>query len=263
MRIATWNINGLRARIDYVDEWITARDPDLLAFQELKTPTDLFPHEHFERLGYKSLVSGQKSWNGVAILSKQNIPIEEESNSLPGQEEAGARYISAQVSTSQKKKLQFINLYCPNGKTLEHADFERKLRWFDSLTNQLSNENHAHRVLCGDFNIVPASIDTWKGEKGDGTMFHSTREREKMEALYQCGLVDIFRQSKPKAQEFSWWDYRSGAFHKNQGLRIDFILASQDLSRSVEQVFIDREYRKKIGDLTASDHAPVVADLVL
>ena len=153
MRIATWNINGLRARIDYVDEWITARDHDLLAFQELKTPTDLFPHEHFEKLGYKSLVSGQKSWNGVAILSKQNIDIEEESNYLPGQEEAGARYISALLRTSSKKTLQFINLYCPNGKTLEHADFEGKLHWFDSLTNELSNENPAHRVLCGDFNL--------------------------------------------------------------------------------------------------------------
>ena len=263
MRIATWNINGLRARIDYVDEWITARDPDLLAFQELKTPNDLFPHGHFEELGYKSLVNGQKSWNGVAILCKQEIDIEETGNSISGQEEAGARYISALVRTSTKKTLEFINLYCPNGKNLEHADLEGKLRWFDSLTKQLSNETQAHRILCGDFNIVPASIDTWKGEKGDGTMFHSTQEREKIKALYQCGLVDIFRQSKPDTEEFSWWDYRAGAFHKNQGLRIDFILASHDLSNSVEQVFIDREYRKKIGDLIASDHAPVVADIVL
>ena len=263
MRIATWNINGLRARIDYVDEWITARDPDLLAFQELKTPTQLFPHEHFEKLGYKSLVNGQKSWNGVAILSKRDIDIEEKSNSLPVQEEAGARYISALVKTHSKETLEFINLYCPNGKTLEHADYEGKLLWFDSLTNQLSNDNQAQRILCGDFNIVPTSLDTWKGEKGNGTMFHSPREREKIEDLYRCGLVDLFRQSKPEAEEFSWWDYRAGAFHKNQGLRIDFILASLNLSNSVEQVFIDREYRKKIGDLTASDHAPVIADLVL
>ena len=106
MRIATWNINGLRARIDYVDEWITARDPDLLGFQELKTPNDLFPHGHFEKLGYKSLVNGQKSWNGVAILCKQEIDIEETGNSLSGQEEAGARYISALVRTSTEKTLE-------------------------------------------------------------------------------------------------------------------------------------------------------------
>lgn len=256
MRIATWNVNGLRARIDFVMHWLREREPDVVGFQELKLTDEQFPHAAFESAGYQAVTHGQKSWNGVAILSRE--PVEVLQRGLPGQEAFGARLITGRV-----EGLTFTTLYCPNGKNLDHEDYAGKLAWFDSLAGHLA-EHHPEAspsVVCGDFNIVPEALDSWNEQKNAGGIFHTEAERARIQALYDVGWVDLFRQKFPDDGSFSWWDYRGGAFHRGMGLRIDFLLGNAALLNRVRHVEIDREYRKKKEGLTASDHAPVFADL--
>jgi len=256
MRIATWNINGLRARLEFLLLWLAEREPDVVGLQELKLPDDRFPHAELEAAGYRALTHGQKSWNGVAILHRGDAEVTQ--RGLPGQEDFGARLISAEVNG-----LHFTTVYCPNGKNLDHDDFPRKLAWFDALAAHVSETAASGRpaILCGDFNICPAAIDSWNEEKLQGGIFHTDAERARMRQLLDAGYVDVFRELHPDAQEFSWWDYRGGAFHRKQGLRIDFLLATSAAAERTRSVEIDREYRKKKDGLTASDHAPVFADL--
>ena len=257
MRIATWNVNGLRARLDYIQLWLEARQPDVVGFQELKMPTEDFPHAVFNALGYQTLVHGQKSWNGVAILSKHDAELTQ--TGLPGEEGFGSRLITANIDN----QLEFTTVYCPNGKNLEHADYEGKLAWYDSLLAHWQQGDHPQRVLCGDFNIVPTGLDSCNGDLGDGTIFHTDKERQRLQAVMDTGLIDLYRQQSPDSKAFSWWDYRGGSFYKNQGLRIDFVLATEAIAKSTNEVVIDRDFRKKKEGLTASDHAPVYADITL
>lgn len=258
VRIATWNVNGLRARIDFVKLWLEARQPDIVGLQELKMEESQFPYEVFRELGYHAAVHGQKSWNGVAILSRE--PAEVRVKGLAGQEEFGSRLITARVAG-----LDFTTVYCPNGKSVEHADYPKKLAWFEALAQQMAvpDPGSAPAVLCGDFNIVPAAIDSWNESKFAGQIFHTDAERERYRALLNAGWADLFRHLYPEEQKFSWWDYRGGSFHRKMGLRIDFLLGSPSLLDRLEAVEIDREFRKKQDGLTASDHAPVMADLAL
>ena len=260
MRIATWNINGLRARLPFIKLWLAERQPDVVGFQELKMADPLFPHDEFEALGYKAVVHGQKSWNGVAILSR--LPIELIEAGLPDQADFGSRMIRARVGEGPTA-LDFTTLYCPNGKNIEHDDFPRKLAWFDSLRAWASGFIKADEsaVLCGDFNIVPTALDSWNEEEFNGSIFHTDAERERMSALADLGLHDLHRTLDPDTQTFSWWDYRGGSFHRNRGLRIDFLLGSQAVVKRLKSVEVDRDFRKKREDLTASDHAPVIAVL--
>jgi exodeoxyribonuclease-3 len=256
MRIATWNINGLRARLDFVLHWLAARQPDLVGLQELKLTDEQFPADAFEAAGYSAVTHGQKAWNGVAVLSKN--PTEVVQRGLPGQEDFGARLLTVRAGD-----LSFTTVYCPNGKSVEHEDYARKLAWFEALADHFAEkvDLDAPTVLCGDFNICPAPIDSFDEEKHAGHVFHTDAERALMQRLFDCGLVDVFRAKYPDTQAYSWWDYRGGAFHRALGLRIDFLLASQSALGRVRSVEIDRDYRKKKDGLTASDHAPVIADL--
>ncbi len=259
MRLATWNINGLRARLDFVLHWLAAREPDVVGLQELKLPNDQFPHMAFEALGYQAIVHGQKAWNGVAVLSRQ--PAEQLQAGLPGQAEAGARLLTVRVGG-----IDFTTVYCPNGKNIDHPDFPRKLAWFDALDAHFearlaSADSTAASVLCGDFNICPAAIDSWNPERMQGHIFHTEAERERFDRLVSRGLADIFRTRHPQERLFSWWDYRGGAFHRKMGLRIDLILGTSNVAERTREIWIDREYRKKQDGMTASDHAPVILDL--
>ena len=256
MRVATWNVNGLRARLEFVLGWLREREPDVVGLQELKLTDDLFPHAAFEAAGYRALAHGQKSWNGVAILSRDEARVTQ--TGLPGQEDFGARLLSAEVGG-----ISFTTVYCPNGKHLEHPDFPRKLAWLDALAAHLTERHEPSRpsLLCGDFNVCPTPLDSWNGEALEGAIFHTAEERARFQRLLGWGLEDLFRERFPDLQAFSWWDYRGGAFHRKQGLRIDFLLATQPLAERVRSVEIDREYRKKREGLTPSDHAPVWADL--
>jgi exodeoxyribonuclease-3 len=256
MRIATWNINGLRARFDLLRRWLRDRRPDVVGLQELKMTDDLFPHDDLLAEGYRAVAHGQKAWNGVAILSRAGASVT--TTGLPGAAGHGARLIGARIDD-----LDFITVYCPNGKAVDHDDFGRKLAWFDLLSGHL---REAHRpeaplILCGDLNICPAPLDSWDEERLAGSIFHTAEERARFARLLDWGLLDLFRERHPGVREFSWWDYRGGAFHRGQGLRIDFLLGTKSVLSRVRDVRIDRDYRRKQEELTPSDHAPVFADL--
>jgi exodeoxyribonuclease-3 len=170
----------------------------------------------------------------------------------------GARLVTARVSG-----LAFTTLYAPNGKSLSHDDFPRKLAWFDALIAHLADRHDpaGQEVVCGDLNICPAPLDSWNERELAGGIFHTDAERERFQRLLDWGLLDLYRNRFPDTQAFSWWDYRGGAFHRKQGLRIDFLLATPGVLQRVQAVEIDREYRKKHDGLTPSDHAPVLAHL--
>jgi exodeoxyribonuclease-3 len=260
MRLATWNVNGLRARLDFVRHWLDARQPEVVGLQELKLPDQEFPHAAFEELGYRAVVHGQKSWNGVAVLSR--VDAEPVCRGLPGAEDLGARLISARVE-SAGGPLTFATVYCPNGKSVEHEDFPLKLAWFDALVEHLrqSHEPGEPFVLCGDFNLCPGELDSWNEGALAGHIFHTEEERSRFARLLDWGLVDVYRRLHPERRMFSWWDYRAGAFHQNHGLRIDLVLATEAVASRVRSAEIDRDYRKKKDGMVASDHAPVLIDL--
>jgi exodeoxyribonuclease-3 len=256
MRVATWNVNGLRARLEFLLLWLRERKPDLVGLQELKLTDEQFPHDAIESLGYRATTHGQKSWNGVAVLSRE--PVELVQRGLPGQEEFGARLLTVRAGD-----LDFTTLYCPNGKHTEHEDFPRKLAWLDALAEHLDAraEKDRRAVVCGDFNVCPEPIDSWDEERLHGSIFHTDAERARFARLLAGGFVDLFRRLHPTEQAFSWWDYRGGAFHRRHGLRIDFLLGSPAAAAATTSAVIDREWRKKKDALTPSDHAPVVAEL--
>jgi len=256
MRVATWNVNGLRARLDFVLAWLRERQPDVVGLQEIKLTDDLFPHDVFAEAGYQAVTHGQKSWNGVAILARETPEVTR--RGLPDQESFGARLLSARVG-----ELDFTTVYVPNGKRLEHEDFPRKLAWLEALARVLGQDSSASqpRIVCGDFNVCPSGLDSWNEAELAGEIFHTPVERERFRALLAAGLTDLWRELHPEQQAFSWWDYRGGAFHRKQGLRIDFLLGSPGARSALQTAEIDREWRKKREGLTPSDHAPVWADL--
>lgn len=258
MRIATWNVNGLRARLEFLRIWLRERRPDVVGLQELKLSDEQFPHAEIEKEGYRASSHGQKSWNGVAILSRDGLETRVTQTGLPGQEELGARLLTAEVGG-----ISFTTVYVPNGKAVSHADFPRKLAWLDALSRHFREHHDASRplVLCGDFNVVPAAIDSWNEAGLAGQVFHTEEERKRFGAFLDWGFVDAFREQGPEEQAFSWWDYRGGAFHRGHGLRIDVLLATRAVMKRVRHVETDREFRKKQDGHTASDHAPVWADL--
>jgi len=256
MLLATWNVNGMRARLEFVLRWLEERRPDVVGLQELKVVDDRFPRAEIEAAGYHVATHGQKAWNGVAILSR--TPLEVTRVGLPGQDEFGARMLTAEVGG-----ISFTTLYCPNGKGVEHADFPRKLAWLDALASHFASEHDPARpvALCGDFNVCPAALDTHDEAKLRGTIFHTDDERARFRRLLDWGFHDAFRERHPDLKAFSWWDYRGGSFHRDRGLRIDFMLATPPLMARVGAATIDREFRKKLDGMTPSDHTPVMVEL--
>jgi exodeoxyribonuclease-3 len=256
VRLATWNVNGLRARLDFVLHWLRARRPDAVALQEIKLSDDQFPHEALRAEGYEAVVLGQRAWNGVAVLGRK--PLEVVQRGLPGTHEAGARYLTVRV-----EGLVLGSVYCPNGKTVSHPDFASKLAWLDALAAHLAADHAPDErlVLGGDYNVCPGPLDSWNEAVLAGSIFHTDEERTRLRTLLGWGLHDVFRALHPDLQAFSWWDYRGGAFHRGHGLRIDLLLATRPVLDRVREVSIDRDYRKKHEGLTPSDHAPVLVEL--
>lgn len=258
MRIATWNVNSIKARLRYVLGWLEQRQPDLVCLQELKVADDKFPFEAFAGAGYHAAVHGQPQYNGVAVLTRGAAPTVLE-RGLPGAEAAGARLLTVRYG-----ELTAASVYVPNGKHLEHEDYAVKLDFLARLRAYVEQSWDLARgryVLGGDFNLVPDDRDTHDPERLGGSLHHSQAERARLGALTELGLQDLYRVKNPDGRMFSWWDYRAGAFHKNLGLRIDLLLASRALAEAVGEVWIDRDYRKKQQGETPSDHAPVIAEL--
>ncbi len=256
MRIATWNVNSIKARLPFVLHWLDARQPDIACLQELKVSADKFPHEVFAERGYIATLHAQATWNGVAVLSREPATVRQAG--LDGAETAGARLLTVDVGD-----LSVTSVYVPNGKTVAHEDFQLKLHFLAKLNRYARQwvDPSRQMLIGGDFNIVPGDLDSWAPERFAGHIFHTDEERSGLRALLDTGLIDMYRQRHPDGTMFSWWDYRAGCFHKNQGLRIDLLLATPPLMDRVSDVWIDRDYRKKKDGHLPSDHAPVIADL--
>ncbi len=255
MRIATWNVNSLRVRLPHVLAWLAAEQPDLLALQETKIPDQDFPVADIERAGYSAIYSGQKTYNGVAILSRD--PASEPITDLPGFEDPQRRLLGISY-----QGLRLLNLYVPNGDTVGSDKYDYKLAWLDKLTSYSHNQLslHEHLVLLGDFNIAPEDRDVHDPEAWEGMVLCSEAERAAFRRLIDLGLCDTFRRFEQAEGFFSWWDYRAAAFRRDRGLRIDHILASPMLCERCTACCIDKGPRRLERP---SDHTPVVAEFDL
>lgn len=260
MRIATWNVNSVIARLDFVLDYLATRSPDILCVQELKIDDEGFPRLAFAQAGYVAATYGQPQWNGVAVLVRKDAGPAPEivQSGLPGRERDGARLV-----TVRTLGLTVTSVYVPNGKSTTHPDFKMKLAWLDALADHVEKTHDPKQpsVIGGDFNLCPGDLDTWNPAGHEGRIFHTHEERSRFERLLGLGYHDLFREKHPTEVAHSWWDYRAGAFHKKQGLRIDLLLGSDALVRRVESVGIDRDFRKKREGRIPSDHAPVFAEI--
>ena len=249
MKIATWNVNSLKVRLPHVLEWLAANRPDALCLQELKMEDKVFPVAELEAAGYQAVFNGQKTYNGVAILSPHTP--EAATRDIPGFADEQKRIIAATIGG-----VRVVSAYFPNGQAVGSDKFEYKLRWLAALTEWLRDEMKAHErlVLAGDFNIAPEDRDAhpdWKEE-----IHVSPPERAAFTALTELGLADAYRLFDQPEKSYSWWDYRMLGFPKNRGLRIDHVFVTEPLVPRCKDAWIDREARK---GKQPSDHAPVLA----
>jgi exodeoxyribonuclease-3 len=250
MKVASWNVNSVVARRERLLAWLAKAQPDVLCLQELKALDDGFPRAEVEALGYHVALHGQRTYNGVAILSKLELA-DVRRNLDDGVAETDARLISARIAGTR-----VICCYVPNGGTLSSDKYPYKLAWLDRLAAYVAHQQEP-LLLCGDFNIAPEDRDVYDPEGlRDDVLVHES-VREKFRALLALGLVDTYRVHLQDAGKYSWWDYRQLGFPKNRGLRIDFVLASPELAPRCTSASIDREERK---GKQPSDHAPVIAE---
>ena len=281
MRIATWNVNSLKARLEKVEWWLDRAAPDVLLMQETKLADADAPLMTFQMAGYELVHHGEGRWNGVAVAVRDGIAIgEPETNFGDGpvrnsgsgatvslEEEDfdpsdEARMLAVVVTPPGGAPLRVVSLYAPNGRVVDSAFYDGKLRWFARARRWLDQARDPGETLLigGDLNIAPTDIDVWDARAVHGGTHVSEREREAFRSLLDWGLHDTFRDHQPDARgRFTWWDYRAGNFHKNFGMRIDHLLATAPVAKRVVTVEIDREARK--GKPIPSDHAPLVLDL--
>jgi len=252
VKIATWNVNSMNVRQAHVLEWLQTHEPDVLVLQEIKQVTEKFPSSALEEIGYYSIASGQKTYNGVAVISKTE-PTEAVTD-FPDLDDPQRRILAATTGG-----VRVIDLYVPNGSEVGSEKYAYKLSWLASLRSFLETEiqQHENRVVLGDFNIAPADEDVYDPVKwGDGILC-SPLERQALGKLLGLGLTDVFRKFDQPEKSFSWWDYRAAGFRRNAGLRIDLILASAAMSARCTASHVDKEPRSWERP---SDHAPVIAE---
>ena len=257
MQIATWNINSLNVRLPQVLDWLAANPVDALGLQELKLVDEKFPFDALQEIGYHAAAFGQKTYNGVAILSR--TPLRDVVRNIPGHTDEQARVIAATLDTPGGP-LRLVNCYFVNGQEPGSEKFAYKLQWLAALHRWIAEEMQAHPrlVLVGDFNVAPEDRDSFDPVGLKDTIHHTVEERAHFQALLGLGLTDAYRMFEQPEKSYSWWDYRMLGFQKNRGLRIDHILVSQALRDSVKACTIDRAPRK---NPQPSDHAPVVVTL--
>ena len=221
MKIATWNVNSLNVRIGHILEWLESQEPDVLVLQEIKQVTEAFPMEEINAAGYHAIASGQKTYNGVAVIAKQQP--EDPVTDFPGFDDPQRRILATTIDG-----VRVVNLYIPNGQSLESDKYQYKLGWLEALTNFLKSELETHKdiVVLGDFNIAPADEDVYDPEKWGEDVLCSPAERQALDDILALGFVDVFRKFEQEEKSFSWWDYRAAGFRRNAGLRIDLILAT-------------------------------------
>lgn len=257
MRLVTWNVNSLRARMPRVEEWVRENEPDVLAMQETKCTDANFPDMAFQALGYESVHHGASQWNGVAIISR--VGIEDAAFGFSDESEGGEeerRLVSARCGG-----INVLSVYVPNGRVVGSEHYAAKLLWLKRLRGELDQRFQPTDpiVVCGDFNVAPTNADVWDITAFEGATHVTPAEREGLAEVMAFGLSDSLREKHPgETGPFSWWDYRAGNFHKGFGMRIDLALVSRSVLDRVVDVRVDRDARK--GKLP-SDHAPVIVEL--
>lgn len=253
MKIASWNVNSLNVRLPYLGDWLKTAQPDVVGLQETKLEDLKFPDTALVESGYRSVFSGQRTYNGVALLSRS--PIEDVAVDIPGFEDPQRRVIAGTVNG-----VRVVNLYVVNGKAVGDEKYEYKLRWLEAVTAWIEGElaRNPQLVVVGDFNIAPDDRDVHDPEAWHEKILCSTPERDALKRLLTLGLHDSFRLHNDEAGHYSWWDYRAAGFRRNLGLRIDLALVSDALRPKVRASGIDREPRTWERP---SDHAPVWVDI--
>lgn len=253
--IVSWNVNSIKSRLTHLSELLTVRKPNIVCLQELKCTDETFPFEEIRALGYECAVYGQKTYNGVAVLSRR--PIDSVVYGFDGVKgESSARLICATIG-----KLKVYSVYVPNGQEVGSEKYKEKLLFFKSLQNCLSERHQKNDsvVLGGDFNVAQEDLDVHDPQQWRGKILFSDRERKALSTVSEWGLIDTYRHLYKMGKDFSWWDYRAGAFPKNEGLRIDMLFASAPLAAKLSEAGVYREFRRFEKP---SDHAPVFASFL-
>tara|TARA_B100000242_G_scaffold287206_1_gene253721 strand:+ start:67 stop:843 length:777 start_codon:yes stop_codon:yes gene_type:complete len=253
MRISSWNVNSVRARIENILDYLTKEKPDILMLQEIKTQEINFPKESFEKIGYKTYVFGQKSYNGVAFLSK--IDISNVNTKFISDPLSQARIICGSISLKEKEIL-LINIYVPNGNPVESEKYDYKKKWLNLFTNKIAEtlKKNKNLIISGDFNIIPDEIDVYDYKRYENDALFKIEIRKKFRELINLGLTDVYRYFFKNKIEYTFWDYFAGSWQKNYGMRIDHFLASNNVLKNIKSIKINKTPR---GKLKPSDHTPI------
>lgn len=253
MKISSWNVNSIRARINNIKDYLKSSSPDIVLLQEIKTEEINYPFDEVKKLGYFSYVNGQKSYNGVSILSKKKLS--KINIILPGDKIKQSRLISTKIRI-KKKDTELINIYVPNGNPVDTEKYTYKLNWLNLLISFIKKKirNGDLLILCGDFNIIPEEIDVHDPNKYKNDALFRLEIRKKYRQLINLGLSDAFRNYNKKGDNYTFWDYMQGSWQKNNGLRIDHILVSNNLLEYINKVEIKKKIRSQEKP---SDHVPI------
>lgn len=257
MKIATWNVNSIKARLPRLVEFLDVHAPDVVCLQETKSTPEAFPHDELAAAGYHAADASGGRWAGVAVLARSDLEIIDVASGLPGSPVPDeARWIEATVGG-----VRAISVYVVNGRALDDPMYEAKLAFLDAMARRCEELRRAESeliVLTGDFNIAPADVDVYDPVAFEGATHVSEPERARLNALLDTGLIDAYRAVEPEAVQHTWWDYRQGHFHRGMGLRIDLALVSRELGPRIRACGIDRDFRK---GPKPSDHAPLLLEL--
>ena len=258
MKIVSWNVNSVRARINNILDYIKQVSPDIVLFQEIKTQDENFPYEEFKKIGYLSYVYGQKSYNGVAIISKTEIT--NISKNFINDDLKQSRVITGEIQL-QKKKIDLINIYVPNGNPVETEKYIYKKNWLKKFISNVKKKisNNSNILIAGDFNIIPEEIDVYDFKRYETDALGKLEIRKKFRELINLGFKDVYRFKNKTKQEYTFWDYFAGSWQKNYGMRIDHFLLSNSLIGNVSSININKNPRSKVKP---SDHTPIELEII-
>ena len=257
MKIVSWNVNSVRARINNIIDYINQAKPDILLVQEIKTQDENFPYEDFKKIGYESHVYGQKSYNGVAIISK--IEVKNINKDFINDDLKQSRIITGEIII-KGKKINLINIYVPNGNPVETEKYDYKKNWLKKFISNIKKEltKNSNLIIAGDFNIIPEEIDVYNFKRYEKDALGKLEIRKKFRELINLGFKDVYRLINKKKQEYTFWDYFAGSWQKNYGMRIDHFLLSNNLLNNIVSIRINKNPRSKIKP---SDHTPIELEI--
>ncbi len=253
MKIISWNVNSVRARINNILDYIKKEKPDILLLQEIKTQDENFPYDNFKTIGYTSHVFGQKSYNGVAIISK--VEVKNINRDFIKDDLKQSRIITGEIQL-QKKKIELVNIYVPNGNPIDTAKYDYKKNWLKKFITNIKKKllKNSNLLIAGDFNIIPEKIDVYDFKRYEGDALGKLEIRKKFRELINLGFEDVYRLKNKDKQEYTFWDYFASSWQKNYGMRIDHFLVSNNLLENITSININKKPRSKIKP---SDHTPI------